>query len=191
MKKVYSNTTLGLITTKWPMEGAKQVSNFPYDPYDPDDPTTVRVPAVMGEARPQAHETTGRYVESQAEYVEYPNLMRANLRFWVTRVVYFVLGVLEVIMGLRFVFRLLGANPDNDFVRVLYDLSLMFVTPFNGIFNDQTIGRTGVFEISTLIAMLIYALIAWGLVALGRVIFAPSLTDDQRVIQPRRSRNSQ
>ena len=104
--------------------------------------------------------------------------------------VYFVLGVLEVILVLRFVFRLLGAHQDSKFVMFLYNLSHMFVYPFNGIFNDQTIGSASVFEVSTLIAMLIYALIAWGLVALGRVIFAPSLTNDQRFILSRRSRNT-
>lgn len=165
------------------MEGAKQVNNYPYNPDDP----TVRIPVVTDEPKPQAYETTGHYVESQAEYIENQNLMRANLRSWVTRVVCFVLGVLEVIMGLRFVFRFLGANPDNDFVRVLYNLSLIFVAPFNGMFNDQPIGRVGVFEISTLIAMLMYALIAWGLVALSMVILPPSLTNGQHVIRSRGS----
>lgn len=164
------------------------MSNRSYPP-NPDDPT-VPDPRVMYGANQQAHYPGGQPVESRAEYVEDQNLMRANVRYWITRVVYFVLGVLEVIMALRFVFRLLGAHEASNFVTFLYNLSHVLVYPFNGIFNDQTIGSTSVFEVSTLIAMLIYALIAWGLVALGRVIFAPSLTDDQRVIQPRRSRNS-
>ena len=160
------------------------MSNFPY----PDDPT-VHNPAVTDAAKAQAHETSGQQVESDAEYVENKNLARANLRFWVTRVIYFVLGVIEVIMGLRFVFRLLGANPDSAFVRALYNLSLVFVAPFNGIFNDQTLGNTSVFEVSTLIAMLIYALIAWGLVALCRVLLAPSLDNEQHVIRSHSSHN--
>jgi hypothetical protein len=186
MAKAYINTTLELITPKRPMEGAKQMSNLPYPP-NPDDPT-VQNPRVRYEARPQTHDTNGQQVES--EYVEDRNLMRANLRYWITRVVYFVLGVLEVIMGLRFIFRLLGANPASDFVMVLYNLSLVFVSPFNGIFNDQTLGRISVFEVSTLIAMLIYALVAWGLVTLSRVILAPSLTNEQHVIRSRRSRTT-
>ena len=85
---------------------------------------------------------------------------------------YFVLGVIEVILLLRLIFRLLGANESSDFVMVLYNLSHIFVGPFNGIFNDQALGRS-VFEISTLVAMIVYALIAWGIVSLGNVIFAP------------------
>lgn len=137
------------------------MSNVPYPP-NPDDPT-VQNPRVMPEAKPQGYENAGQHVEGQAEYIEDQNLKRANLRYWIRRVIYFVLGVLEVIMGLRFIFRLLGANSGSDFVRALYNLSLVFVAPFNGIFNDQTLGNTSVFEVSTLIAMLIYALIAWGI----------------------------
>jgi hypothetical protein len=66
----------------------------------------------------------------------------------------------------------------------------VFVGPFNGIFNDQTIGNTGVFEVSTLIAMLIYALIAWGIVSLARVVFAPTPTDGGTITTTRRSRIS-
>jgi hypothetical protein len=188
IEKAHSNMTLELITPKRPMKGVKQMSNLPYPP-NPDDPT-IQNPRATYEARQQAHDTNGQQVESHTEYVEDKNLMRANLRYWITRVVYFVLGVLEVIMGLRFIFRLLGANPDSDFVMVLYNLSLVFVTPFNGIFNDQAIGRISVFEVSTLIAMLIYALIAWGLVTLSRVILAPLLTNEQHVIRSRRSRTT-
>ena len=164
------------------------MSNPPYPP-NPDDPT-IQNPRVNYEARQQAHGTDRQQVESHAEYVEDQNLMRANLRYWTIRVIYFVLGVLEVIMGLRFIFRFLGANQDSSFVMFLYNLSLVFVAPFNGIFNDQTIGKTSVFEVSTLIAMLIYALIAWGLVALSGVILAPSPTNEQHVIRSRHSRTT-
>ena len=164
------------------------MSNLPYPP-NPDDPT-IQNPGVSHGVRQQAYGNDGQRVESGAEYVEDKNLMRANLRYWITRVVYFVLGVLEVIMSLRFSFRLLGANQGNSFTTFLYGLSGVFVSPFNGIFNDQTIGKVSVFEVSTLVAMLIYALIAWGLVALSRVVLAPSLTDEQRVIRSRRSRTT-
>jgi hypothetical protein len=161
------------------------MSSRPYPP-NPDDPT-IQDPRVMHEARPQANAADRQQVESSTEYVEDRNLMRANLRYWITRVVYFVLGVLEIIMGLRFIFRLLGANQGSAFALLLCDLSHIFVSPFNGIFNDQAIGNASVFEISTLIAMLIYALIAWGLVELSRLILAPLPTNEQHVIRSRRS----
>jgi hypothetical protein len=127
-------------------------------------------------------------VQSDSQYVEDRNLSRANMRYWIATTVYFLLGVLVAILLLRFVFRMLAANPDNSFVMFLYSLSGVFVAPFNGIFNDQALGRGSVFEISTLVAMLIYALIAWGLIALGRVVFSPSLDDERHVTTRRRRR---
>jgi YGGT family len=130
----------------------------------------------------------GNRVENREEVVEDENLRRANTRYWITRVTYFLLGVLEILLLLRFLFRLLGANQDNGFILFLYSLSHMFVGAFNGIFNDQTLGRNGVFEASTLIAMIIYALLAWGIVSLGRVLFAPNLSAHQSITTRRRSR---
>jgi hypothetical protein len=100
------------------------------------------------------------------------SMNRASVRNWFATLIYFLLGVLEVILALRFIFRLLGANQNSGFIQFLYTLSGGFVGPFNGIFNDQTIGNTSVFEVSTLIAILVYALVGWGLVSLVRVILA-------------------
>ena len=132
-------------------------------------------------------DAAGNRVEQRVDVYEDKNQSRANARYWITRVTYFVLGVLEVILGLRLLFRLLGANTDNGFITFLYSLSHIFVVGFNGIFNDQALGRS-VFEVSTLIAMLVYALIAWGIVSLGRVLFAPILADRQSITTTRRDR---
>jgi hypothetical protein len=130
----------------------------------------------------------GNQVENRAEVFEDVNQRRANIRYWITRVTYFVLGVLEIILLLRFLFRLLGANEGNAFILFLYNLSHVFVGAFNGIFNDQALGRS-VFETSTLIAMLVYALIGWGIVSLGRVMFASNLPGRQSVTTTRRRRS--
>jgi YGGT family len=129
----------------------------------------------------------GNRVESSVQVYEDRNQSRANIRYWITTVTYFILGVLEVILALRLIFRLLGANQDNGFITFLYNLSHVFVGPFNGIFNDQALGRS-VFELSTLIAMLVYALIAWGIVSFGRVMFAPVQSGHQSITTNRRNR---
>jgi hypothetical protein len=133
-------------------------------------------------------DAAGNRIDSHEEVYEDKNQSRANTRYWITTVTYFLLGVLEVILGLRLLFRLLGANQDNGFISFLYGLSHIFVGAFNGIFNDQTIGSRGVFEVSTIIAMLVYALIAWGIVSLGRVAFAPVVSGRQSVTTTRRNR---
>jgi cation transport ATPase len=128
---------------------------------------------------------SGDRVEQQEERVEDKNVNRANARYWTVTITYFVLAVLEVILFLRFLFRLLGANQGNAFIMFLYDLSHVFVGAFNGIFNDQALGRS-VFETSTLVAMLIYALIAWGIVSLARVVFVPRASGYRNTVTTRR-----
>lgn len=146
-----------------------------------------------GEPSMESHRETyvgpaGVHVENQVTTYEDKNLRRAVLRNWITGIIYFLLGVLEVILGLRFIFRLLGANEGSDFIMFLYNLSHAFVGPFNNIFNDQSIGSKSVFELSTLISMLIYALIGWGLASLTRVLLSPTYGNQQSVSSWRQQR---
>ena len=77
------------------------------------------------------------------------------------RIVWLIAGIIETILALRFIFALLGANPNNAFASFIYDVSRPFVAPFFNLFNynyvDSGVGR---FEIFTLVAMLVYGLIA-------------------------------
>jgi len=87
--------------------------------------------------------------------------------------IYLIFGILEVLLAFRFVLKLLGANPSSGFVDFVYNLSSIFVAPFAGIFNTSTAAgavTTSVFEPATLVALIVYALVAWGIVALIRVI---------------------
>ncbi len=83
--------------------------------------------------------------------------------------IYYILGVLEVLLAFRLVLRLLGANPASGFVNFIYDLSGIFTKPFTAIFSRATtegLETTSVFEPETLIAMVVYALVAFGIVKL-------------------------
>lgn len=132
----------------------------------------------------------GNRVERRQEVYVDRNQSRANTRYWITRVIYFLLAVLEVIIALRFLFLLLGANQSNGFISFLYNLSYVFVGPFKGIFNDPSLGHTGVsvFEVSSIVAMLVYALIAWGIVSLVRILLAP-VADSRQTYGSTRRRN--
>lgn len=145
---------------------------------------TVRS-ATMGGSHEESRHTNyvdpaGNRIESRIAVYQDTNQVRANRHSWVTT---FLLGVLEVILALRFIFRLLGANQDNSFMQFLYHFSQVFIAPFNGIFNDQALGTSSVFELSTLTAMLVFAL----LVALSRVVFAPNNSGRQRFTTTQRS----
>lgn len=83
----------------------------------------------------------------------------------IRRLVWFIAGLISIIIALRFVFLLLGANRDAGFTDFIYSLSAPFVAPFVGIFGEPTYG-TSVFEVSSLLAIVIYALIAWAITKL-------------------------
>jgi len=87
-------------------------------------------------------------------------------------IVYFIFGILEILLAFRFVLKLAGANPSSGFVDFIYSLSRIFVLPFNGIFHTslaQGDVTTSIFEPSTLVALIVYALIAWGIVKLIQI----------------------
>jgi len=94
---------------------------------------------------------------------------RAPIEVVLGRVVYYVLGVIEVFLALRFVLRMLGANPDAGFVRFVYSVSAIFMAPFTAIFKT-TVTEGAKLEWSILVAMAVYALVAWGIVALIGVL---------------------
>ena len=78
----------------------------------------------------------------------------------------FFMILVEGFLGLRFLFRLLSANPDNAFVGWIYDMSAELLAPFRGIFPPAVIEDRFVVEFSTLFAMLAYALLAYLVYAL-------------------------
>jgi hypothetical protein len=128
----------------------------------------------------------GNQIERREEIYADSQQRRANLRYWTAAVVYFLLSVLEILLVLRFLFRFLGANEGNGFVLFLYNFTYVFVAPFEGIFRDPSFSQNHVFEVSTLLAMLIYALIAWGIVALSRVVLGPAMTNRRSVTMRQR-----
>jgi len=88
---------------------------------------------------------------------------------WISRVVMFVFGVIELLILVRFVLLLVGANTQSGFVQWIHQISGVFMAPFNAIFGTQTINGA-VFEWSALVAIAVYALIAWLIVALIRAL---------------------
>jgi len=79
------------------------------------------------------------------------------------RIMWFALGVLEALLGLRFLLALFGANPRNEFASLIYGVTGPFVFPFRTLFATPA-AQGSVFEFYTLIAMAVYFLLWWGIV---------------------------
>ncbi len=87
--------------------------------------------------------------------------------------VYFFFGVLEILLAFRLVLKLMGASVGSAFVSSIYGITRVFIAPFQGIFRRgfaEGIETTSVFEPATLVAIIVYAVVAWGIVKLVRIL---------------------
>ncbi len=87
--------------------------------------------------------------------------------------VYFFFGMMEILLAFRLVFKLTGASILSAFVGLIYGLTGIVILPFEGIFRrgyTQGIETTSVLEPSTLVALVVYAVLAWGIVKLLRIL---------------------
>jgi hypothetical protein len=97
---------------------------------------------------------------------------QAAYNFRAAAVVGFIVGVVDVFVAARFLGKLLGASAQSAFVNFIYQVSSPMVAPFTGIFGN-TGSKTNTFETASLVAIVVYAVIGWGLVVLIRIVTAP------------------
>lgn len=95
-----------------------------------------------------------------------------SYNFRAAAIVGFVVGAVDVLIAARFLGKLFGASSHSAFVSAVYSVSAPIVAPFTGIFGD-TGSRTNTFETASLVAIVVYAVIAWGIVVLIRIATAP------------------
>lgn len=94
----------------------------------------------------------------------------ANL---VISLVNLISGLVEIILSLRLLLKILGANPLTPFVNWVYQTSAPLLQPFAGIFPNPNVDGRFVIEFSTLFAIAVYAIIAYIIVELLAAIARP------------------
>ena len=90
--------------------------------------------------------------------------------FKITQLIWLFLGILEALIALRIGLKLIGANPESPIVALIYGLTFLFLFPFEGMVATPSAGSIAL-ELSSLFAMLIYALIAWAVERIVWVLF--------------------
>jgi hypothetical protein len=83
--------------------------------------------------------------------------------------VWFIYGLVAILLAGRFILKLTGANGGAGFVKMVYSVTNVLSKPFDAIFGVTTASTThfnSVFEPSILVAIAVYGLIAWGIVKL-------------------------
>lgn len=88
----------------------------------------------------------------------------------VTQLIWLMAGVLEALIGIRVVLKLIAANPNSGFARLIYGITDLFLLPFFGLTITPSANGV-VLEIPSIIAMLVYALFFWGVVKVIWLLF--------------------
>jgi len=117
-----------------------------------EDTQEVITTRTTTEAEPQAKGETPQKV-----YEKEKTIFRTN------QIVWYILGLVEVLLAFRLVLKALGANPSVGFTSLIYAITTPLAAPFNGILGTFATGSSTI-EWSTIIAAIVYLSVAWGLV---------------------------
>jgi hypothetical protein len=82
-----------------------------------------------------------------------------------TQIVWYVLSILEVLLAFRLVLKLLAANSAAGFTSFIYGITKPFASPFLSVFGITKV-QGSVFEWTTVLAMIVYWLVAFAIIKL-------------------------
>ncbi|MHB8962950.1 MAG: hypothetical protein ACYC5K_07320 [Saccharofermentanales bacterium] len=118
------------------------------------EPVVQRTQTVTQRTEPVVHHTEPVSQQTQSVKTHTENLGGRNI-------VSAFFGLVEILIGFRFLFKLFGANTGSGFVQFINGATGFFVNLFKGIFAEVSFGDNAVFEPASILAMIIVALIAW------------------------------
>lgn len=144
---------------------------------------TTEVQEVTTVSTPTAHQVVRRTKIVPPVVTESPQHVyeAKKVIFRTYQIVWYILGVIEILLAFRFVLKLLGANPFSGFTNFIYALSDPFALPFAGILRI-TASSNMVLEWSTLIAMIVYGIVAYGIVSLLQLIKPTTPTEVEQTV---------
>jgi len=87
------------------------------------------------------------------------------------RAIDIVVGLMELLIALRFVLELLDAGAGSSFVGWIYNASETLVAPFQGAFPSIVLSGGYVIDLSAVLAMIAYAIIGWLIIRLVAFVF--------------------
>lgn len=96
-----------------------------------------------------------------------------------TQIVWYILGIIEVLLAFRLVLKLLGANAVAGFTSFIYGVTYIFAAPFLKVFRITQVAGS-VFEWTTILAMLVYWVVAFAIIKLlliGKTVSTPEAAD--------------
>ncbi|HUF39166.1 MAG TPA: YggT family protein [Anaerolineales bacterium] len=99
-----------------------------------------------------------------ARDVHYLNIKRMSAFFWT------MAGLLDGLLSIRFLLKLIGANPGSPFAGFIYAISEPFLIPFRGLTSSPAF-ENYVMELTALIAIAVYSVFAYTFIRLFWLVF--------------------
>ena len=111
----------------------------------------------------------------QVESVAYdPYAQKRMTAYRVTQFIYWLFGLIEGLILIRFVLKALGANPSAGFAEFIYGITYPLVAPFVGLFGSPQAAQGSILELHSIVALIVYALLAWLLAKLAWIMVGES-----------------
>jgi uncharacterized protein YggT (Ycf19 family) len=142
---------------------------------DPAAPTAtvapyLAAPAVANQGMVQTTTTSeapsDRVVSRNvAENVIDPAAEKAAGVSWFNNLIWFLVGLLSILLVIRFILLAAGANESAGFAQLIYGLTGWMVAPFAGLFGQAMTypgsAGTGVIELEDIVAIVVLVLLGW------------------------------
>lgn len=131
------------------------------------DVTKTQEVTTPQQVAPQQVVTTTTSTPQPAGIPEHPQqvFQKKKAIFRTHQIIWYILAVVEILLGFRMSLKALGANPSSGFTSTIYAISDLFALPFRGIL-PVSISNNSVIEWSTLVAAIVYFVIAYGIIHL-------------------------
>jgi len=104
-------------------------------------------------------------------------LSRINQLLW------FAVSTVNILLGLRVLFKLIVANPNNQFANLLYEVTWLFAAPFSTIIANPVFDNGSVLEITTIIAMVVYGIAVLLITMLLNILFKDTDSRSVRTVE--------
>ncbi len=135
------------------------------------DTTREEVTTIVNESPQQVVKKTTKQASPQVQgqapqevYEKKKTILRSNQIIW------YILGLIEVLLIFRLVLKGLGASLSSGFTGIIYAITAPLALPFAGILRESVSGNS-IIEWSTIIAIIVYICLAWGIVYLIDLIY--------------------
>ena len=110
--------------------------------------------------------------ERRQRVVAFEPSTRVILVSRISKFIWLLAGIIDVLITFRFILKMIAANPNNGFANFIFGLTNMLVSPFLGLVNTP-VGADGLtVEIGSLFAIVFYTIVAAIIVQLLRIVFA-------------------